>query len=160
MFYFSWNGVHGWGFNNINHSQSSASLQWERTGSMEGSLLVFLICCIRPQTCLRKHSLTFSPAPTVHLLHLVPSLHISFFSFLSPHHPSFLSVSSLTHPLRPSGDFLDGAADFRSVYRQDLRKSTSDKRIPWIHKTSRYISSKTAPRRIRPKVYYRGKDVS
>ena len=89
-----------------------------------------------------------------------PFTSLSFPSSTPPHifPPSFQVPLSLTQ--ETSWWFSDREADFRSVYRQDLRKTTSDKQIPWIHKTSRYISSETAPRRIRPKRYYPGKDVS
>lgn len=74
---------------------------------------------------------------TVRRLHLISSLHISRSSFLSLHLSSFLSTSSFSYPMRLSGGYLDRGVDFRSVYGRDLRKSTSDKQIPWIHKTSR-----------------------
>lgn len=66
----------------------------------------------------------------------VQQLHISHSSFLSLHLSSFLSTSSFSYPWDFRG-YLDRGVDFRSVYGQDLRKSTSDKQIPWIHKTSR-----------------------
>lgn len=125
-------------------------------------LLVSLICCIRPQAHLRKYTHT----DLSNDLTLCPDfltwvqLYIDFSSFLPftacsfpsfPHifPPSFQFPLSLTHETQ--WWFLVRTTDFRSVYGRDLRKSTSDKKIPRIHKTADIFPVRP---RIRPKQYY------